>query len=59
MRGAGLAVGVVIGAEQQAGGGELLADVPGDGGQVAAVKGDEYRVARGGVQAGGGGPTLG
>ena len=50
------AVGVVIGADQQAGGGELLADVPGDGGQVAAVKGDEYRVAGGGVQAGGGGP---
>ena len=54
---AAAAVGVVIGADQQAGGGELLADVPGDGGQVAAVKGDEYRVARGGVQAGGGGSS--
>ena len=33
-----LAVGVVIGAEQQAGGGELLADVAGDGGQVASQR---------------------
>ena len=54
-----LAVGVVVGADQQAGGGELLPDVAGDGGQVAAVKGDEYRQAGGGVQAGGGGPTFG
>jgi len=43
------AVCVVVGANQQAGGWKLAADVLSHGGQVSAVKGDEYRQAGGGV----------